>query len=318
LLGTAAQAGETISYSYDELGRLTTVARTGTVNAGTTGCYTYDKASNRSNVTVLTASDCAKPSFSINDVSVSEGGNLTFTVSKSGAASATYTLNYAIAAGTATQGSDYDLSCQAQTGTLTFGPTTATQTVCVHTIDDAAAEYAETVLVNLSSASGGATISDTQGVGTINLSDAPASCGVSFAASDADAGEGFPLVFTITKTGLTSSNCSVNYATADGTAVAPTHYGATSGTLTFGSTEFSKTVTVTTTDNGIPNTPRTMYLNLSSPTSPATLSDPQGAGSIDDDDGTGLNSADPPPDETTTPPDSADSTGSTPPSGGME
>jgi YD repeat-containing protein len=59
LLGASARASETITYTYDALGRLVTVARSGTVNAGSTECYKYDPASNRSNVTVSTSSDCA-------------------------------------------------------------------------------------------------------------------------------------------------------------------------------------------------------------------------------------------------------------------
>lgn len=53
LLGAAAYAAETITYSYDARGRLKTVARSGTptVNNGVTSNYTYDKADNRTNKT---------------------------------------------------------------------------------------------------------------------------------------------------------------------------------------------------------------------------------------------------------------------------
>jgi hypothetical protein len=51
LLGAAAYAAETITYSYDARGRLIQVARTGTVNNNVTTNYTYDKADNRSNKT---------------------------------------------------------------------------------------------------------------------------------------------------------------------------------------------------------------------------------------------------------------------------
>jgi YD repeat-containing protein len=52
LLGAAAQASETISYTYDALGRLVAVGRAGTVNNGASAAYTYDPANNRTNVTV--------------------------------------------------------------------------------------------------------------------------------------------------------------------------------------------------------------------------------------------------------------------------
>jgi hypothetical protein len=53
-----AVASETITYTYDALGRLTKVARTGTVNSGANACYTYDPANNRTNVTAAPNADC--------------------------------------------------------------------------------------------------------------------------------------------------------------------------------------------------------------------------------------------------------------------
>lgn len=47
----AALAQETVTYTYDELGRLKTVTRTGGPTNGAATTYTYDKASNRTNVT---------------------------------------------------------------------------------------------------------------------------------------------------------------------------------------------------------------------------------------------------------------------------
>jgi hypothetical protein len=47
-----AFASETITYTYDALGRLTHVAHAGTVNNGLQSNYTLDPADNRTNVTV--------------------------------------------------------------------------------------------------------------------------------------------------------------------------------------------------------------------------------------------------------------------------
>jgi hypothetical protein len=54
MLGGSAPAfaGETTTYTYDALGRLTNAAHSGTVNAGLNQAYTHDAADNRSNVTV--------------------------------------------------------------------------------------------------------------------------------------------------------------------------------------------------------------------------------------------------------------------------
>jgi len=51
VLGAAAYAAETITYTYDARGRLIQVARSGTVNNGVTTTYTNDKADNRTNKT---------------------------------------------------------------------------------------------------------------------------------------------------------------------------------------------------------------------------------------------------------------------------
>ena len=51
LLGAPAHASETITYTYDALGRLVQVTRAGTVNNGANAAYTYDPANNRTNVT---------------------------------------------------------------------------------------------------------------------------------------------------------------------------------------------------------------------------------------------------------------------------
>ena len=52
IAATAAWAAETITYTYDARGRLIKVERTGTVNNGVKAEYKYDKAQNRTNVTV--------------------------------------------------------------------------------------------------------------------------------------------------------------------------------------------------------------------------------------------------------------------------
>lgn len=55
LLGAAAYAAETITYTYDARGRLVKVAHSGTVNNNVVTNYTYDKADNRNQVTTTGA-----------------------------------------------------------------------------------------------------------------------------------------------------------------------------------------------------------------------------------------------------------------------
>jgi YD repeat-containing protein len=52
LTAAAATASETINYSYDARGRLVQVKHGGSVNNNFTANYQYDKADNRTNVSV--------------------------------------------------------------------------------------------------------------------------------------------------------------------------------------------------------------------------------------------------------------------------
>ena len=55
LLGAAAYAAETITYTYDARGRLIKVSHSGTVNNNVVTNYTIDKADNRTNKTTTGA-----------------------------------------------------------------------------------------------------------------------------------------------------------------------------------------------------------------------------------------------------------------------
>lgn len=86
--------------------------------------------------------------------------------------------------------------------------------------------------------------------------------------------EGANSVFTVTKSGTATQSYSVNYATANGTAVAPGDYTATSGTLTFTTAQTSKTVNVTTIDDATAESSETFTMSLSSPTGGSTIGTP--------------------------------------------
>ena len=136
------------------------------------------------------------PAISISDVTVNEAaGTATFTVTLSEPTSATVTVRYQSADGTAV-GADYT----AQTGTLTFAPNVTSQTVTVPIANDAVYERSESFNVVLSQPTNG-TLADGTGVGTIlddgtgpggSDNDAPR-----IAVSAVDAVEGTPAVFTV-------------------------------------------------------------------------------------------------------------------------
>lgn len=207
-----------------------------------------------------------------NAAAVAEGGTLSFTVTRSGTSSAQQTVNFATANGTATSGSDYT----ANSGTLTFAVNETTKTINVVTADDAVFEADETVLINLSNPSSGAQLGTSQASGTINNNDTAPSFAI--AGSTVTAGGG--LTFTVTKSGSTALQHSVNYGTSNGTATAGAHYTATSGTLTFAAAEATKSFTVATTTGSVPSGNRTMTGSLSGATSSATIATSQATGTI--------------------------------------
>ncbi len=89
--------------------------------------------------------------------------------------------------------------------------------------------------------------------------------------------------FTVTLTPASSQTVTVDYATADGTAVAGSDYTATSGQLTFNPGETSETIIVNVNGDLLNEANEFFFINLSNATN-ATISDPQGVGTIFTDD----------------------------------
>ena len=110
------------------------------------------------------------PEIFIDDASITEGNNgnknLTFTVSLSRAGEENITVDYATANDTAAADEDYI----ATSGTLEFAPGENEKTIKVEVTGDYEVEDDETFTINLSNPSG-STISDTQGIGTIQNED---------------------------------------------------------------------------------------------------------------------------------------------------
>jgi Ca2+-binding RTX toxin-like protein len=235
----------------------------------------------RTRIAALRFSSCI-PQISIDDVAQQEGDTgataFTFTVSLSRASAFPTTVDFATADGTATvANNDY----QPTAGTLTFSPGETTKTVTVLVNGDAPVEPDETFFVNLSNATNG-TIIDSQGQGTI-LNDDVARISINDVADDEGNAGLTPFTFTVSLSTFSFQTITVQYATADGSATAPSDYTATSGTLSFNPGETSKTVTVPVHGDTVIEPDETFTVNLSSPTN-AVLLDAQGEGTIRNDD----------------------------------
>ena len=107
------------------------------------------------------------PELSIGDAAVEEGDTAQFPVTLSPASSQQVTVAYATSNGTATAGTDYTT----QNGTLIFTAGEKTKTISVPTTDDTVDESDKAFTVDLSAATGGATISDSDGTGTGTIID---------------------------------------------------------------------------------------------------------------------------------------------------
>jgi hypothetical protein len=94
------------------------------------------------------------------------------------------------------------------------------------------------------------------------------------------------MTFTVTLSPASNQTVSVNFATANGTATAPSDYLATSGTLTFNPGDLTKTIPVTINGDQLFEPDETFTVNLSNPVN-TTISRGTGTGTILNDDAPG-------------------------------
>jgi len=190
LVPPAVIAGETVIYKYDELGRLVKTTQTGTINNGVETDIAYDPAGNRTHYDVTGSNGAGDPggtgatgggngsggggsgggtetppSFSVSDASGVEGSTpLTFTITKTGTVQNSYSVNYATTGSSAVAGDDF----AGVSGTMSFTGAETQKTVAINTINDTVGEDTEVFHLNLSVPTGGSTITDPQGAGTIS------------------------------------------------------------------------------------------------------------------------------------------------------
>ena len=226
--------------------------------------------------------------ISSSDVSTTEGNSgtktLTFTVKLDKAATAPVTVQFATSDAAATvANNDY----KATSGTLTFAPGVTSQTVNVTIIGDTVVEPNELFNLNLSSPSANATISTPQVHGTIINDDAVAAkISINNVAKKEGNSGSTTFTFTVTLDHSATSNVTVKYATASGTASSSSDYTSTSGTLTFTPGQTSKTLNVTVKGDTTQESDELFFVNLTSPSSNAAIAHSQGVGNIQNDDTT--------------------------------
>jgi hypothetical protein len=221
------------------------------------------------------------PNVSINETSTNnEGdGSVDFTISlSSSAAPHKVVVNYAIADGTATQGSDYTNTV----GTVTFEPGITTKVISVPILNDALDEFDETFTMNIESASPGI-ITASQSTATILDDDPPPSVSI----NDVSILEGNSgtrnLTFTVSLSAASGKQISVTYATADDTAKAVDDYTAATGAVMFSPGQTTSPITIQIKVDTLSEDNEAFVVNLSNPVN-ATIADGIGIGTISNDD----------------------------------
>ena len=247
--------------------------------------------------TTVTLSDTDEPvSFAIADAEATEGGKVTFTVTRNGAADNVVSVKVKTAEDTSDGAkpaatTDYTAITTAQT--LSFAKGVTSQTVEVQTTQDDLFEPDETFLASLSEpalADGdpgtGISIEDGKetATGTIRNDDTEPS----FAVANASAAEGEAMTFTVTRTGAMDNVVSVKWntkaATGNGAAASTDYTEQTTATkLDFAKGEATQTFTVNTTEDNLHEGNETFLVELTAAEG-GTITTAEATGTITDDD----------------------------------
>ena len=224
--------------------------------------------------TITITDNDAAPTVSITSATVDEAaGTATLTVSLSRLSERSPQIAWATANGTAVAAGDYT----AANGTLTFGATELSKTFTV-TINDDNVDEADQESLSVSLTNPPIVTQGTTPPATITITDNDAAPTVSITNATVDEGAG-TATLTVSLSRPSQRSPQIAWATANGTAVAPGDYTAANGTLTFGATELSKTLTVTISNDNVDEADQeSLAVNLTNPaivtqgtTPPATI-----------------------------------------------
>jgi len=221
--------------------------------------------------------------FTVTETDGSQTQNFVATLDK--AAEKDITLSFSTSDDSALAGSDYT----SQTSSVITIPAGSTSVnIPVEILGDLISEPTETFKGTVTLSNGnGQTITLGTLIATATIIDNDA---LSVSINDVTVNEnGGNAIFTVTLNGSTQGALTVDFSTANNTAIAGSDYTAQSGTVTFPAGSLSgttKTITVPILDDNISEPTETFYVNLNNLVSGAiaTISDNQGVGTITDND----------------------------------
>ena len=230
------------------------------------------------------------PAISIDDPTVAEGdagtSDAVFSLSLSAPSGLPASVDWATVDGSATAPSDY----VAASGTVTIPAGQTAASLSVPLSGDTLYELDESFGVVLSSPRY-ATVADGSGLGTITNDDDPPAISIDDpSVAEGDAGT-TDLVYTLSLSAPSGLPASVDWATVDGSATAPSDYVAASGTVTIPAGATSATATVAVNGDTAIESDESFDLVLSNPID-ASIADGTGLGTITNDDEPALALAD--------------------------
>jgi CSLREA domain-containing protein len=270
-----------ITVEEDETAILTVT--TGSYNVASPSAATGTITNDDTNVTVA-----------VSPASVSEDGatNLVYTFTRTGVTSGALTANFSVG-GTGTFNTDYTQSgaatFTASTGTVTFAAGSGTKTITIDPTSDGTVEGNDTAILTVISGTGYNVGSPSAATGTITNDDTAVTVAVSPSSVAEDGASN--LIYTFTRTGVTSGALTVNFSVS-GTAAFSTDYtqtdaatfGASSGTVTFTAGSGTKTITIDPTSDTTIEASETAILTVSSGTGYNVGSPSAATGTITNDD----------------------------------
>ncbi|RDH85849.1 MAG: hypothetical protein DIZ78_09685 [endosymbiont of Escarpia spicata] len=191
--------------------------------------------------------DLSASNYAVNE----NDGTVNVTVNRTVGGFGAITVDYATSNGTATSGNDY----QAINSALTLAENEYSKVITINLLDDLVYEGSESFTINLSNPGGGATLGTTT-TASIDIADNepppnPGTLALSTATESVAENAVGGITLTVSRTGGSFGTVTVDYATADGSALQPGDYTAASGTLTFLDGELSKTIPLTLTNDTV-------------------------------------------------------------------
>ena len=202
-------------------------------------------------------------------------------VVRNGSLSGTATFQFASSDGTALSPGDYT----SVGGTMTFADGEASKRIDFGVVDDVVNEaISETFAVALSNVTGNATLGSPAST-TVFIFDDDSPSEISVANSFTPEGHAGMTTanFSVTLSAPSSFTITVDYMTANGSALSGTDYVSTNGLLTFAPGETSKTISVNVIGDTTGEINEAFFMKLANP-SQATIGTAQAQGTILDDD----------------------------------